>query len=123
MLNDKVKSIFRFNLNLDRNLQSFFTGISNKVSEVKKIILEEREKQKKLKLKLMEQEKKDAQRRLVEQEKLAIEAKKNDRIKVVSESYGYGGKIELIEAGADALILDISELSTTVTSFLPLKET
>ena len=77
-LNDKVKSIFRFNLNLDQALQNFFTGISNKVSEIKKIILEEREKQKKLKLKLMAQEKKDAQRRLVEQEKLAIQAKKNE---------------------------------------------
>jgi len=77
-LNDKVKSIFRFNLNIDQTLQSFFTGISDKVSGIKKIILEEREKQKKLKLKLMEQEKKDAQRRLVEQEKIAIEAKKNE---------------------------------------------
>ena len=45
-LNDKVKSIFRFNINLDQTLQAFFTGISNKVSRVRKIILEEREKQK-----------------------------------------------------------------------------
>ena len=77
-LNDKVKSIFRFNLDLDQTLQSFFIGISNKVSVIKKIIVEEREKQKKLKLKLMEQEKKDSQRRLVKQEKLAIEVKKNE---------------------------------------------
>jgi len=77
-LNDKVKSIFRFNINLDQTLQAFFTGISNKVSGIRKIILEEREKQKKIKLKLMEQEKKDAQKRLLEQEKLALEAKKNE---------------------------------------------
>ena len=77
-LNDKVKSIFRFNINLDQTLQAFFTGISNKVSGIRKIILEEREKQKKIKLKLMEQEKKDAQKRLLEQEKLALEAKRNE---------------------------------------------
>ncbi len=77
-LNDKVKSIFRFNINLDQTLQAFFIGISKKISGVKKIILEEREKQKKIKLKLMEQEKKDAQKRLLEQEKLALEAKKNE---------------------------------------------
>ena len=29
-LNDKVKSIFRFNINLDQTLQRFFVGISNK---------------------------------------------------------------------------------------------
>ena len=45
-LNDKVKSMFRFNINLDQTLQKFFTGISNKVSGIKKIIIEEREKQK-----------------------------------------------------------------------------
>ena len=54
-LNDKVKSIFRFNINLDQTLQAFFTGISNKVAGIRKIILEEREKQKKIKLKFMEQ--------------------------------------------------------------------
>ena len=64
---------------LDQTLQAFFTGISNKVSGVKKIILEEREKQKKIKLKLMEQEKKDAQKRLLEQEeKTGLEAKRNE---------------------------------------------
>ena len=75
-LNDKVKSLFKFNINLDQTLQSFFTGISNKVSGIKKIILEEREKQKKLKLKLMEQEKKDAQKKFLKQKKLALEAKR-----------------------------------------------
>ena len=77
-LNDKVKSIFRFNLNLDQFLQAFFISISDKVSGIKRIILEEREKQKKIKLKLMEQEKKDAQKRLLQQEKLVLEAKRNE---------------------------------------------
>jgi len=77
-LNDKVKSIFRFNINLDKTLQAFFIGISDKVSGIKKIILEEREKRRKINLKLMEQEKKDAQKRLIEQEKFALEAKRNE---------------------------------------------
>ena len=47
---------------------------------------------------------------------------KNNRIKVIGASYGYGGNTELIEADADALIPDISELSSIVTSYLPLKD-
>ena len=37
-LSDKIKSMLRFNLNLDKSLQSFFQGISNRVSNIKKII-------------------------------------------------------------------------------------
>ena len=77
-LNDKIKSLIRFNFNIDQSLQNFFVGVSNKISGVKKIILEEREKQKKLKLRLMEQEKKEAQKKLLEQEKLALIAKKTE---------------------------------------------
>ena len=77
-LNDKIKSLVRFNFNIDRSLQNFFVGVSNKISGVKKIILEEREKQKKLKLRLMEQEKKEAQKKMLEQEKLALLAKKTE---------------------------------------------
>ena len=77
-LNDKIKSLVRFNFNIDQSLQNFFVGVSNKISGVKKIILEEREKQKKLKLRLMEQEKKEAQKKLLEQEKLALIAKKTE---------------------------------------------
>ena len=49
-LNDKLKSLVRFNFNLDQSLQNFFNGISNKVSLIKKVIIEEREKQKLLKI-------------------------------------------------------------------------
>ena len=31
--NEKLKSVFRFNFNLDRSLQNFFQGISNKISD------------------------------------------------------------------------------------------
>ena len=77
-LNDKIKSLVKFNFNIDQSLQNFFVGVSKKISGVKKIILEEREKQKKLKLRLMEQEKKEAQKKLIEQEKLALIAKKTE---------------------------------------------
>ena len=52
--NEKLKSVFRFNINLDRSLQNFFQGISNKISEIKEVIQEEREKQKRLKLQTTE---------------------------------------------------------------------
>ena len=63
-INDKFKNIFKFNFNLDQSLQNFFQGISNKVSNIKKVIQEEREKQKKLKVLEMEREKVKIQKRL-----------------------------------------------------------
>ena len=53
-INDKIKSLVSFNFNLDQFLQNFFIGISKNLSGIKKIILEEREKQKLFKIKLME---------------------------------------------------------------------
>ena len=75
-LTDKIKSSVRFNFNLDQSLQNFFTSISNKFSVIKKIILEEREKQKQLKLKLIEKEKKESQRKLIQEEEFVLKAKK-----------------------------------------------
>ena len=77
-LNDKIKSLVRFNFDLDQSLQNFFNNISNKVLNIKKVILEEREKQKYLKLKLIEKEKKEVQKRLIENEEFALRAKKNE---------------------------------------------
>jgi len=74
-LSDKVKSMLRFNLNLDRSLQNFFQGISNRVSNIKKVIQEERAKQKEKKLKEMEREKKEARKRFMQQEEIALKAK------------------------------------------------
>ena len=54
---DKVKSLLKFNFDIDRSLQSFFNKVSNKVLEVKQVILEERERQKLLKINAMEKEK------------------------------------------------------------------
>ena len=77
-INDKIKSLVRFNFNLDQYLQNFFNGISNKVSGIKKIIIEEREKQKLLKIKQMENEKKAAQKKLIQEGEIALKVKKNE---------------------------------------------
>ena len=76
--NEKLKSIFSFNLNLDQSLQNFFQGISNKISEVKKIIQEEREKQKILKLQAMEREKKEIQNKLKNEQENELRAKERE---------------------------------------------
>ncbi|MDA9684100.1 hypothetical protein N9U33_00755 [Candidatus Pelagibacter bacterium] len=74
-LSDKVKSMLRFNLNLDQSLQNFFQGISNRVSNIKKVIQEERSKQKEKKIKEMEREKILARKRFMQQEEIALKAK------------------------------------------------
>ena len=63
-INDKFKNIFNFNFNLDQSLQNFFQGISNKISNVKQVIQEEREKQKEIKIKEMEREKAEIKKKL-----------------------------------------------------------
>ena len=77
-LNDKLKLLLRFNFNLDQSLQNFFNGISKKFSGIKKVIIEEREKEKLLKIKQMENEKKGAQRKLIQEADVALKAKKNE---------------------------------------------
>ena len=74
-LSDKIKSKLRFNFNLDKSLQNFFQGISNRVLNIKKIIQEERVKQKQKKIKEMEREKKEAKKRFMQQEEIALKAK------------------------------------------------
>ena len=76
--NEKLKSVFRFNFNLDRSLQNFFQGISNKISEVKEVIQEEREKQKRLKLQAMEKEKKEIQNKLKAEQENELRAKEQE---------------------------------------------
>ena len=56
-LSDKLKAILRFNFNIDKSLQNFFLGMSNRISNLKKIFQEEREKQKKIKIQAMRKEK------------------------------------------------------------------
>ena len=76
--NEKLKSVFRFNFNLGQSLQNFFQGISNKISEIKKVIQEEREKQKRLKLQVMEREKKEIQNKLKTEQENEFRAKEQE---------------------------------------------
>ena len=92
-LSDKMRSMLRFNLNLDKSLQKFFQGISNRVSNIKKVIQEEREKQKKIKIQAMQREKIEAQKRFQEQEELAIKSKALELRE--EEKLGRERKIEL----------------------------
>ena len=74
--NEKLKSVFNFNFNLDKSLQNFFQGISNKISEIKKVIQEERSKQRRLKIQKMEREKKEIQIKLKANYENELKAKK-----------------------------------------------
>ena len=92
-LSDKLKTILRFNFNIDKSLQNFFLGMSNRISNLKKIIQEEREKQKKLKIQAMHKEKIEAQKRFKQQEEFAIKAKALELRE--EEKLGRERKIEL----------------------------
>jgi phosphoglycolate phosphatase len=48
---------------------------------------------------------------------------KNNGLKVIGVSYGYGGGAELAEVGADVIISNVTELSSAVRALLPLKDT
>ena len=74
-LSDKIKGMISFNLNIDKSLQNFFQSISNRISNIKRVIEEEREKQRKIKIQQMQKEKIEAQKRFKQQEDLAIKAK------------------------------------------------
>ena len=87
-INDKFKNIFKFNFNLDKSLQNFFQGISNKVSNIKKVIQEEKEKQKKIKVQAMVREKVELQKRLKLEKEIEFKAKAQelkDEIKLEKE--------------------------------------
>ncbi len=71
----KVKSLLKFNFDIDRSLQSFFNKVSNKVLEVKQVILEERERQKLLKINAMEKEKNEIQKRLRLEREIVLRTK------------------------------------------------
>lgn len=77
-INEKINSIFKFNFDLDKTLQSFFQRVSNKVLEIKKIIQEEREKQKIAKLQKIEKEKRDIERKLKEETENELKAKEQE---------------------------------------------
>ncbi len=77
-INEKIKSSIRFDFNLDRSLQNFFQSISNKISEIKKVIREEKQKQNRLKILAMEREKKEIQKIIKIQKQNELKAKEQE---------------------------------------------
>ena len=87
-INDKFKNIFSFNFNLDQSLLKFFQGISNKIYNIKQVIQEEREKQKKIKIQTIEKEKIEFQKKLKFEKENELKAKEQelkDEIKLERE--------------------------------------
>ena len=87
-INEKLKSIFKFNINLDRSIQNFFQGISNKILEIKKVIREEKEKKNRLKIQAIERERKELQERLKKEKEnqlKSIELELREEIKLGKE--------------------------------------
>ncbi len=91
-LGEKLKSSLKFNFNIDQLLQSFFQGISKKISnklKVIKIIIEEEKKRKKEeRIKKMHQEKIDAIKKIKIEKQLALEVKEKEfkeEIKLIKE--------------------------------------
>ena len=74
-VNERIKSIFKFKLNLDRKLQNLFINISKKILEIKKIIQDERQKRKNLKIQQIENEKKELALKLKEEAEKELKAK------------------------------------------------
>jgi hypothetical protein len=66
------------NFNLDQSLQNFFQGISNKVSNIKKVIQEEREKQKQSKIQAMEREKTEIEKKFKSEKVNELKAKEQE---------------------------------------------
>ena len=75
-LGEKLKPKIRFRFDIDKSIQNFFQGISNRINSLKEVIEEEREKKRKLKLKLMQKEKEDAIKRQLEIQVNEIKRKK-----------------------------------------------
>ena len=82
---EKFKSLFRFKLNLDQRLQSFFQGASKKILSVRKAIEIERVRLKKIKIKDMEREKLETEKRIKFEQEMMLKAKQQeykDEIKI-----------------------------------------
>ena len=77
-VSDKIGSSLKFSLNLDKSLQRFFQGISNKFLEIKKVIQEEKAKQRLLKIQKMEREKKEIQNRIKIEMENELKAKEKE---------------------------------------------
>ena len=79
---DKLKTVFSFNIDIDKSLQNFFQGISDKVSlkvnTFKLIVEEEKQRKKELKIKEMEQEQSNRTREIKKEKQLDLEKKERE---------------------------------------------
>ena len=73
-----MKSVFKFNFDLDNSLKNFFQGVSDKISEVNKIIQEEREKHKNRKLQEIEKENKERRQKLILDQENQLKSKEQE---------------------------------------------
>ena len=76
--NERLKSVFKFNLNIDHSLQRFFQGISDRISSIAKLIQEEKEKQKLIRIEEMEREKKEIQKKIKLERENQLKAKQQE---------------------------------------------
>jgi hypothetical protein len=91
-ISDNIHSKLKFNFNLDKFLQNFFQGISDKINQkidaIKTIVEEEKLRKKEIKIKQMQTEKLETIKKSKLEKQLALEAKKReykDEVKLEKE--------------------------------------
>mgnify|MGYP006140123511 FL=1 len=81
-ISDNIHSKLKFNFNLDRFLQNFFQGISDKINQkidaIKTIVEEEKLRKKEIKIKQMQTEKLETIKKSKLEKQLALESKKRE---------------------------------------------
>ena len=81
-ISDNIHSKLKFNFNLDRFLQNFFQGISDKINQkidaIKTIVEEEKLRKKEIKIKQMQTEKLETIKKSKVEKQLALESKKRE---------------------------------------------
>ena len=85
---EKIKSLFNFKFNLDKSIQGIFLNMSKKILSIKKAIEKEQARQKRIKLRNIEREKLEADKKFrLDQDLLLREKKKEvqDEIKLEKE--------------------------------------
>ena len=75
---EKLKSMFSFRFDLDQTLLGFFQGASKKISSIRKAIEVERERLKKIKIKNMERERLEGEKKIKMEQDMLLKAKKQE---------------------------------------------
>ncbi len=75
---EKLKSMFSFRFDLDQTLLGFFQGASKKISSIRKAIEVERERLKKIKIKNMERERLEGEKKIKMEQDMLFKAKQQE---------------------------------------------